>query len=344
MPVVQRGASLYAEAANSNDQSDKAGDNNPLAGVPEEEVEDAAEGGEKNKPLARNDEDYWNNLKEQVDDAFGDRPENDSQNSLMEVEGDGNTGTTTAGEGDKQDEHDEKGEGSSAVVPTIHHQESQRADNHDLDDDDDDDADDDDDDEYDDEFEDNKLRSMTKAALEQKMMSLTEKLEELKESKKINGKAVLKMINNKAKEMTDDDEKKKKMEIIGYILGTYNKYNDLFKSMLDDSMFLEVAQVFNAEYDSRRTIPAEIEEVEAMIYKTQDALDYKMEERKRTDTLRLQARMKHKKDLIQKNARQIKKRNVKEFEEEYLALNSNKKPRGIPKGNGKSPMRSPWRM
>jgi len=80
-----------------------------------------------------------------------------------------------------------------------------------------------------------------------------------------------------------------------------------------------------------------------MVYKTQDALDYKMEERKRNDTLRLQARMKHKKDLIQKKAREVQKRNIKEFEEEYLALDSNKKPRG-PGGKGKSPMRSPFRM
>ena len=132
-------------------------------------------------------------------------------------------------------------------------------------------------------------------------MAVTEKLEEKKLQKKQNGKAVLRAIHTAVKTMEEGDERKMEEQKLQILLGTLQKYDQMFNGFNhDDTMFLRVSQVFKAEYDSRVTFPHEISELENEYEAIEEALDEVIDRAGRAKKERTKNRVKHKRESVHK--------------------------------------------
>ena len=155
---------------------------------------------------------------------------------------------------------------------------------------------------------------MTQPQLEAKLMAVTEKLEEKKLQKKHNGKAVLRAIHTKVKTMEEGDERKAEEQKLQILLGTLQKYDQMFNGFNhDDNIFLRVSQVFKAEYDSRVTFPHEVAELEAEYEDIEEALDEVIDSASRAKKERTKNRVKHKRESVQNKKKEERKRLKRDF-------------------------------
>lgn len=196
----------------------------------------------------------------------------------------------------------------------------------------------------DDDYETHKIKTMNRTSLEAKMLNLVGNMEEAKEAQKINGHHMLKMLKQKADAIENEDEKSAEKKILSQVLGTYNKYREIFKN--EAVVYKYLSQVFKCEYDSRVNIPNEIKAMEEEMAVVQEALDDIAVKEQRAKQMKSQGRVLAKQKLVQKQAREQKKRNIEALNDEVESWGESTYKR---KASGKSPMgkspigRSPYR-
>ena len=145
-----------------------------------------------------------------------------------------------------------------------------------------------------------KLRHMSKANLESKLLSLAIKIEECQIAKQKTGKYMLRQLYKKVKLMPEGKAKTLARANVKMIHSTFNEYVNAFKGATEDnSIFLELSQVFKAEYDSRVTFPNEIMLLQEKISRIERILEEKMKERMQKEIARSHERIKHMLECMQ---------------------------------------------
>lgn len=192
-----------------------------------------------------------------------------------------------------------------------------------------------------DDYYEHKIKTMNRTSLEAKMLNLVGNMEEAKEALKINGHYMLKMLKQKADAIENEDEKSADKKILSQVLGTYNKYREIFQN--EAVVYKYLSQVFKCEYDSRVNIPNEIKAMEEEMAVVQDALDDIAIKEQRAKQMKSQGRVLAKQKLVQKQAREQKKRNLEALNDEVESWGQTTYKRKGKSPMGKSPMRSPFR-
>jgi hypothetical protein len=147
-----------------------------------------------------------------------------------------------------------------------------------------------------------KLRNNNKVQLEAKLERCAVDESECEVAMKITGKSVLRNYNNVAKEMADAAEMATEQAKIVTVLGTFNKYKEMAESVGDKSVYLLLAEVFQAEYNSQVAIPMELETIRNEEYKIRRVLNEKKEEEVRAYNSKLDSKKERKKKAVSASA------------------------------------------
>ena len=149
---------------------------------------------------------------------------------------------------------------------------------------------------------------------------VTKKYKDAIHGKEQNGIELLKTMNTSLKNVTDVEEKKEGEEKLKMILGTYKKYVAAYGDSVtpDNTVFLKMAKVFQAEYDSRVTYPKQLAILDVEKDKLKQAHQFKIQQevQKRQDRLSVKLdNVEHDSDKKRKG----KKRDFTELDDELLS-------------------------
>ena len=240
-----------------------------------------------------------------------------------------------------------EGKAAAAVPPVLERRNSNFADTAELDSGDDEGGrllahrSDDEEPDYDKDDEDAefaRLKTLTKQALMANLNSVTLRIAEAEEEMSLDAMATMKMMKKNIKDIKVEEDKAKEEERLAFLLASFKKIDKLYSGETrDDVMFLKLAQIFQAEYDARVSIPTKISEYKEMKKKIHEALTYKVQEKAFRETMKLQASVDRTQKAIQMKQRESQKRDFNALDTEVANWQVRK--RGAKSPTMKSPLR-----
>ncbi len=159
--------------------------------------------------------------------------------------------------------------------------------------------------------------SLSKIEIERKLLALSEKTKEAEFKIQQNGKELLKTMNSSLQTLDNVDEKNEGVAKLTAIMNVYKKFVTTYAGT-DNTVFLKMSKVFQAEYDARVTWKMELARMEEDKVKLENAHDFKLEQEVRRKKDKFSDKV-ARKEYNQESKRESKKRDFTELDDELLS-------------------------